>query len=167
MDRSPTMDGGRDIGVGDPGEAEIEDLHRGLPAPVVALVDRTSIRSGTMMLDGLEIAVDDAALVGVVDRVADGEKSRRRSASSWAVDRLWSRLEPAVQGLAADQLHGEEVVTVVGVSGLVDGGDVGVLEAGQGLDLALEHPGVVVVDQVPLRMTLSATRRLGCCCSAS
>ncbi len=41
-------------------------------------------------------------------------------------------------------------MAVPGVAGLVDGGDVRVLEAAQHLRLTVEHAGVQVVDVVPL-----------------
>ena len=64
------------------------------------------------------------------------------------VDPSWARGEPLIESDAAHQLHGEVVVPVVGVAGLVDGGDVGVLEAGERLGLAAEHLDVELVDHV-------------------
>ncbi len=92
--------------------------------------------------------MDDAALVGVVDRVAEGAEQLQPQLQLIVPDGRRPAFQPPVQGHSRDQLHREEVVAVVGVARLVDGGDVGVLEAGEGLGLAEEQTRVQVVDDV-------------------
>ena len=66
----------------------------------------------------------------------------RASARAVAISRIWASGEPAlgdhaVEGLALDELHGEEV-DAVRLLDRVDGDDAGVVEGGEGLGLALE-----------------------------
>ncbi len=100
------------------GESEVEHLH-----PAVA-VDHD--------VAGFEIAVLDPLGVrrgeGVGQRHGDAEELLERQAA------LGDRLR---EGLALDVLHGEEALAV-GLFDRVDGDDVGVVEGGDGLDLALE-----------------------------
>ncbi len=97
---------------------------------------------------GLEIAVDDAALVGVVDRIADRPEEPQPQLELVGIESPRPALEPVVEGPARHQLHRKIIGAVVGVAGGVDGRDVGVLEPRQRLRLALEHPRVELVDLV-------------------
>ena len=96
--------------------------------------------SSTRMLAGLEVAVDDALVVGVLHRVAHPRQQPSRAA-------VTSRPLAAgvlVQRQAADELHGEERLAVVGQPGLVDLGDAGVVQPAQDLRLlgeALQQGG--------------------------
>jgi hypothetical protein len=105
-------------------EAEVEDPQ----APVLA-------DQGVL---GLEVAVDEAGLVG------GGEAA---SGLQEHGDDLGPRprlTQPLAQGLAAHELHGEEDL-VAGLADLVDVDDVRVREPGEGLGLAEEGgagPGV-------------------------
>ena len=92
--------------------------------------------------------MDDPALVGVVDRVADGRKQPQPQLELGVVHGGGPAAQPVIERPTRRQLHGEVVVAVVGVAGGVDCGDVGVLQAGQGLGLAEEHPRVKLVDEV-------------------
>ena len=94
--------------------------------------------------------MDDAALVRVVDRLADGREEAEPQLELLRRHRRRALRQPLPERLAPHQLHGEEVVAVPGVAGLVDGGDVRVLEAAEDLRLAVEHAGVQVVDVVAL-----------------
>ena len=117
-----------DVGIVGDGETEVEDLGmRGI----------VGIGGGhDEDVGGLEVAVDDAFWVGIVDGVSD----------------LGEELEPVLErevvggrvfdeGLAFDELHGEVRLNAVGSgggAGLVDGGDAGMLEAGEDFGFALE-----------------------------
>ncbi len=93
--------------------------------------------------------MDHPALVGVVHRVGNLPKQRQAETQFLAGDGLRPLREESAQGVATNKLHGEEVLAVLGAPRLVDGGDVGVLEAGKGVRLALEHPDASVVDEMP------------------
>ena len=90
---------------------------------------------------GLQVAMDDAALVRVADRPAD------RLEEAQAVVQLLVRRVLAAhvlahvvpERLAGDQLHREEVLAVRGAPGFVERGDVGVDQPGQRLGLAAEQ----------------------------
>ncbi len=94
--------------------------------------------------------MDDPALVGVADRLADRPEEPQPQLELLPRHGLRARAEPLAERRPAHELHGEEVVPVVGVARLVDRGDVGVLEAAEDLRLAVEHAGVEIVDVVPL-----------------
>ena len=72
------------------GEAEVEDLH---------LAVRRDLHVG-----GLQVAVDDALLVRLLERLGDLPRDRER-----LVDRDRPALQPLGEVLAGDELHGEEV----------------------------------------------------------
>ena len=118
---------------------------------------------------GLQVAVDDAALV----RVADGAADRLEEAEAIVQLRL-RRVRAAhvlahvvAERLPGDQLHREEVLAVRRAAGLVERGDVGMDQPRQRLGLAAEEAQPQLVERVPRATTLSATRRFGFCCSAS
>ncbi len=92
--------------------------------------------------------MDDAALVRVVDGGADRAEDPQTEAELVGRDHLRPAAQPAVEGPARGELHGEVVAAVIGVAGLVDGGDVGVLEPRQRLGLAVEEAGVELVHLV-------------------
>ena len=85
---------------------------------------------------GLDVAVDDAVLVGVVERArglgGDPERVVHRELALAA--------EPVAEALALDERHGEPEAAG-GLAGVVDGQDVRVLEPGGEVDLALEALG--------------------------
>ncbi len=99
-----------------------------------------SCRRNDEEVRGLQVAVDDAALV----RVADGAADRLEEAQP-IVQLLVRRVRAAhvlahviPERLSGDQLHREEVLAVVGPPGLVERGDVGMDQPGQRLGLAAE-----------------------------
>ena len=105
--------------------------------------------------------MDDALVVGVLHRVADPRQQAHAGGEVQAV-----AVGVLVQGQAADELHGEERLAVVGQPGLVDLRDAGVMQPGQDLGLvgeALTRAG----EANPGRTTLRATGRRGLSCSAS
>jgi hypothetical protein len=93
----------------------------------------------TGLVGGLEVAMDDAVLVGGAHRVDQRQREarelpRRQAASG----------DQAGERLALHQLHREEV-DAVGVLDRVDGDDIGVVQRGNRLGLALEAPEAVGV----------------------
>ena len=91
--------------------------------------------------------MDDAALVGVVHRLAERQEEAEPEAELRLVQRAGAAGEIGVELAAAHQLHGEEVLPLLGAPGVVDGADVRMLEAREGVDLALEHPDVLLVHE--------------------
>ena len=110
---------GQQVGIGGAGHAEVEDLR------LTGLLHED--------VGGLEVAVDDAPVVGVLHRVADPRHQAQRGRRVEAV-----AVGVLVQGQAADELHGEEGLAVVGQAGLVDLRDAGVVQPGQDLGLVGE-----------------------------
>jgi hypothetical protein len=116
---------GQQVGVGGSGHAEVKHLRL----------------SGLLHEDigGLEVAMDDALIVGVLHRVAHPRHQAHAGGQVEAV-----AVGVLVQGQAADELHREERLTVVGEAGLVDLRNAGVVQPGQDLRLvgeALEEGG--------------------------
>ena len=101
-----------------PGDAEVE--HLDLAAP------------GHVDVGRLQVAVDHAALVGRLQRRRDLPRDGQRF-----VDRQRPLAQLARQVLAMDQLHGQEAGAFLLVQP-VDGRDVGMVDRGQQLGLALE-----------------------------
>ena len=91
--------------------------------------------------------MDHAALMGVVHRIGDPPCQRQPEADLLGLRGGRPLGQILVQRVAPDQLHGEEVLAVLGTSRLVDGADVRVLQPGEGLRLALEHPDPGVVHE--------------------
>jgi hypothetical protein len=102
----------------DPGQAEVQDLH----PPV-----RRHHHVG-----GLQVAVDDALLVGRGQSVREGRSDRHQ-----ALDRHPALGDELVERLPLDELHGQEV-DALGLLDGVHGDDAGVVEGGERLRLALE-----------------------------
>ena len=104
------------------GDAEVDHLGHGL-----AVVERHQ------HVRRLDVAVDDPLLMGVLDRLADGDEQLqpllRREVIAVAV--LGDRH-------ALDQLHHEVRAAGVGGAGVEDAGDVGVVHHRQGLAFGLE-----------------------------
>jgi hypothetical protein len=109
------------LGLAGAGEAEVHDAD----AAVVA----------DEHVAGLEVAVDHAGGVGGGESVAGGDER-----GDDLTPRSWRVAEPGAEGLAVDELHGEEHAMVDGAD-VVDRDDVGVGEPGEGLGLA-EHAGL-------------------------
>ena len=128
--------GRRHVRVRDAREAEVEDLGAG--------VRDDNVR-------GLQVAVDDAALVRVVDGLADGDELAQALADLRRARLVAAEVLPRPGGerLAENQLHREEVLAVVRAARLVERRDVRVRKPGQRLGLPPEHPEVLVVDEVP------------------
>ena len=107
--------------VGEPGDAEVHQLGARL-----ALV-------GDLHVLGLDVAVDDAARVGVVERLAEiGADLADLAVAERAL------AAEAGEGRALDQLGDQQRVAVL-LAHLIEGDDAGVVEAGGGLGLA-QHP---------------------------
>jgi hypothetical protein len=70
-------------------------------------------------------------------------------------------LQPLGERLTADQLHGEEVLAVVGPAHLVDRGDRRVLEPGEGLGFSPEQLDLLLVDVGPAADDLERYGALG------
>ncbi len=119
--RRPVVVPAEELGQGqeDPGQAEVQDLER------PRRVDHD--------VHGLEVAVDDAPGVGGGDGVGQGHGDLEE-----AVERDAAGLDELRQGLAVDELHGEEARSLGLVDG-EDGDDVGMAQGGDGLGLALEE----------------------------
>ena len=82
---------------------------------------------------GLDVAVDDAALVGELEGGGDFLREPQRVVDG----KLLLAMEPGPEGLALDEGH-HIVEEAVGVAGVDQPQDVGMLEAGGGLDLGEE-----------------------------
>jgi hypothetical protein len=98
--------------AGGAGEAEVEDADAAV--------------AGDEDVVGLEVAVDEAGVVGGGQAGAGLAHDRHDLAP-----RPRLLLEPGAEGLAVDELHGEEHAVGVGAD-VVDGDDVGVRQAGRG-----------------------------------
>ena len=122
---------GVDAPIGQPragglGDAEVDHLGH-----------RPAVVEGDQDVRRLQVAVDHALLVGVLHRLADRDEQRQPLA----------RREPGPVAIlgdrhALDQLH-HEVGAAVGLAGVQDLGDVGVVHQGQRLPLLIEageHP---------------------------
>ena len=109
----------RGEGLEDLGEPEVEDLHR------VGAADHDVPR--------LEVAVDDAALVGGGDGVRERDGDLQE-----AVEGDPAGDDEGRERVALDELHREEE-HALGFDDRVDGDDVRVAEGGDGLGLALEQ----------------------------
>ena len=108
--------------VGEVGDAEVHQLR-----PRLAVLDHLHVL-------GLDVAVDDAARVGVVERLAEVGADL----ADLAVGEL-AGVGEAGQGRALDQLGDEQRVAVL-LPQLVEGDDAGVVEPGRGLGLAQDPP---------------------------
>ena len=154
----PTIDAelGGERAVGQPlldrlGDAEVDHLRH-----------RLSVGHPDQDVGRLEVAVDDALLVRVLDGAADADEQLEPAAEIEAVP-------VAVLGdrLARHELHDEVGAALVGGAGVEHPGDVGMVHQRERLALALEA-GEHLAVSIPRRMTLSATlRRSGSSCSAS
>ncbi len=116
-----------DVGVRfeDLRQAEVEDLD-----PAVVRDDDVG---------GLQVPVDDPALVRGLERLGDLARDRKRF-----LERDRPARDPRVQALAFDELHDEDVTPVHGLEG-VDRRDAGVIQRGERLRLALETRDAVPV----------------------
>ena len=95
--------------------------------------DRLPVGHPDQDVAGLEVAVDDALLVGVLDPAADAEEELEPVTQIEVVP-------VAVGGdrLAGHELHDEVGEPLVGGAGVERAGDVGVIHDREGLPLALE-----------------------------
>ncbi len=91
------------------------------------------VHLGDHHVAGLEIAVDDPLLVGVLHGLADGDEqlqpSPYRESQAVAVLR---------DGLSFDELHHEERLAGLGRAAVVDAGNIGVIHQRQRLPLGVE-----------------------------
>ena len=111
--------GRQKVGGGDVGNAEVE--HLGL----AGLIDQD--------VAGLEVAMNDALVVGVLHRVAHpGQQFEARCRVETATAGV------LVQGHPADELHGEERLAVFTHPRFIDLSDTGMLEPGQDLCFVAE-----------------------------
>ena len=112
------------VKVGRLGDPEVDDLGDG---PVIL--------DGHQDVRGLEVAVDDALLMGMLDRLADGDEEPEAVLGGEPVP-----VAVVGEGNAPGELHNEIGTAGLGGSGVEDLGDIGVVHDGQGLTLCLE-PG--------------------------
>ena len=105
--------------AGQPGEAEVEDLHH----PV----------AGDDQVRRLDVPVDDAVAVGLGEAAGDLHGDVQR-----LLDAQRPTLDLAAQGLAVVEGHGDIEAAVRRISQLQDGAEVGMVEAGRGARLLLE-----------------------------
>ena len=94
-----------------------------------------SPNSPTATFSGLMIAVDDAPVMGVGDRLAGGNEQREQASQLQRLDVplppvLVVALDEIPKLLAADVLHRVVRLTVRPVTRLVDGDDIGVFQLG-------------------------------------
>jgi hypothetical protein len=103
---------------------------------------------GNEYVGGLDIAMDDALRVSALERIADldAEPQDGFGGESMGGDHL-------AEGLAVEQLHGQERHAVV-LSGVVDGADVGVVQAGGGAGLVAEAIEGVLIEERGVRQEL-------------
>ena len=100
--------------------------------------------ASSRILRRLEVAVDDAARVGVVHRLGDLPHERGRAAAAGAA----RRRGPSGQARPVDEAHAEVVLPVV-LADLVDRHDAGMVEVGRGLGLGAEPRDVGLVGELP------------------
>jgi hypothetical protein len=137
---------GRHVLIGDPGETEIQDLHVGQGGKRTARAGPAD-GLGDDDVRRLEVPVDDPALMGIVHSVGDPGEHPQPEAHLLGVEGPLPQRQPLIQGVAPDQLHGEEMLPLLGAAGLVDRTDVGMLQASQGLRLPLEQPRLFLADE--------------------
>ena len=129
-----------EVGPAQLGDPEVHDLHG-------AVVEQPDVRR-------LDVAVDDPVLVGVGEAAADLDHDVEHLGEE-------QRLAGADQGLevgAGQELHGDERHAAV-LAQLVDGDDVGVLQARRRLGLDLEAAAALLVEGALDRRVLTATSR--------
>ena len=107
------------VGVSGVGHAEVEHLR------LSRFLDED--------VGGLQVAVDNALIVGVLHRVAHPRQETHAGGEVEAVS-----IGVLVQGQPADELHCEERLAVIGEAGLVDLRDAGVVQSAQDLGLVGE-----------------------------
>ena len=116
---------GQRSAVGEVGDAEVHQLRPRLPF---------ALALGHLHVLRLDVAVDDAARVGVVERLAEVGADL----ADLAVGKLAGVGEPG-QGRALDQLGDEQGIAVL-LPHLIEGDDAGVVEPGRSLGLAQNPP---------------------------
>ena len=94
----------------------------------------------------LEIAVEDAVLVGKMDRTGDLRDQGRHRPQPFRRAGGRKRGHPGRQGSSLQQLHGDEVPPLV-LPGLMDRDDVGVVEPGNRSGLGVEALDLFRTDQ--------------------
>ena len=143
---------GRAAGAGDQaGEAEVEDLDEGEWWALIELESLEGIeRVAALAADqeavaGLDVAVDDAAVVGGLQRGADLDGD-----GDDAAPREWAGagLEQGVEALALEVLHHRVEQAVVALAEVGDGDAVLVAEAGAEQGLLMEAAAKVLVAAV-------------------
>ena len=108
----------------------------------------------------LEVAVEDAALVGVVDGPAASATSRAAARGSFC-----EAVEPLGEAAALDQLHAEVVLALV-LADLVDRHDVGVVEPATASASFWNRRSSASSARTPARIIFRATRRFRLSCLA-
>ena len=147
------VDGGADEGAaaGDGGErahaaglAGDRGLVGGVEAGDAEVGDADAVVVADQQVVGLDVAVDEAGGVGRHEAAAGLHEHAQD-----LLPAARGLVEPAPHGAAGDEFHGDEDLTGVHAD-VVDGDDVGVGEAGEGLGLAQEEglavAGAVAVD---------------------
>ncbi len=114
---------------------------------------RFAVGLGHLDVLGLDVAVDDAARVGVVERLAEVGADL----ADFAVGEL-AGVGEAGQGRALDQLADQQRVAVL-LAELVEGDDAGMVEPGRGLGLAQDPPAglALLLDRLDRDRALEAT----------
>ena len=107
------------------GDSEVDDLRH-----------RATLLGRDQDVRRLDVAMQNPLLVGVVDAATDGDEEIEPR-----VDRQPLAIAVVGDRLARHVLHGEERLTVLGVSGLVDLGDARMTHPGERLALGLEAVG--------------------------
>ena len=132
-------------------------------AKVDHLRHRHAVVQGDQDIRGLDVAVDDPLLMGVLDRVANLDEQ---------LEPL-TRIELVLVAVVGDrnaphQFHHEVGPARFGGAGIEDPGDVGMVHHRQRLPLGLEPGDDLPCVSMPSLITLSATRRrTGSSCSAT
>ena len=100
---------------------------------------------------GLEVAVDDAPLVGVVHGVDDLQEELDDGGDAGPWREVRERLAPLVERAALDVLHHQREATALDGHAVVHGDDVGVAELRGDLGLALEAGPLATGGKGPLQ----------------
>src|SRR5262245_28811988 len=91
--------------------------------------------------------MDHTPLVGLMDLVANQLKEAEAKLNLVVIARDAARAQEFAQVAPAQELHRKKVFAGIGAACVVNGADVGVLQARERLDFALEHAHGLFVDE--------------------